>query len=88
MHESSPYLQLESYTNIKYTQISEVYSFGMFVYAIMTNKLPFDKIKNHEFMNNVEHQDPLLFIASNDKIPASYRELISRCCNNDRNLFY
>ena len=69
---SAPEVLLEQ----ELTEKSEVYSFGMIVYEIITNRIPFDNLPQTEFaVRIIECNRPML----NDSIPAIYRNLIERC---------
>lgn len=72
------YLPPEFFESNKYTKEGDVYSFSLIVYEIITNKIPFNKIKNlnvlySEIVNNSFRPK------FNDKIPESYKKLIE-CC--------
>ena len=74
----------------KYLKSSDVYSFGLLVYSIMTNKIPYENISNlHNLFNEicVKSSRPEL---NEEKIGNSYRQLIEICWSqncNDRPTF-
>lgn len=79
-HGTSPYLAPEIFTDSEYNKKSEVYSFGLMMYEILTGKRIFQDLSNTEIMlNTVNGVRPT--IPSN--VPEGLKQLIEKCWDVD-----
>lgn len=74
--ETPIYTAPEIWKGEEYTKSSDVYSFSMIIYEILTNKKPFEKMSPFQVLTSVvQGQRPEI----PSGIPQIYRELIERC---------
>ena len=74
---------LQSNNNDLITKSSDVYSFAFVMFEILSNEIPFKKIKDiGQFIDEVVKKG---LRPSLEKIPKNYRKLISACWSNDPN---
>lgn len=75
-NDVAPYIAPEIWTDYKYSQKNDVYSYGIIVHEILTNSIPFEERNIFQIMIYVSQgKQPLI----NKDIPASYANLIKRC---------
>ncbi|KAK8845724.1 hypothetical protein M9Y10_020642 [Tritrichomonas musculus] len=74
------YISPEIWKNMEYTKASDVYSFGIIIYEIITNEEPFKEFDVFEIRSKVKKGFRPPF---NCPIPESYKNLIERCWSQD-----
>lgn len=81
IHKSSiAFIAPEILNGSKYTQSSDVYSFGQIMYQIVTNERPFKKFNFSEIIQRVKKGERPTF---NVPVPNSYQSLIEKCWSQD-----
>ena len=73
---SQNYLSPEIWTEYKYSTASDVYAYGMLIYEIITQNVPFLGIPSYRVMQKVTHNErPEI----DNSIPEAYNELMKLC---------
>ena len=78
------YMAPELFDNKSYTFASDVYSFSLIVYEILTNKVPYSKLKAMEIFIKVAKQGYRPDI-TNQNIPEFFQKLLTDCWSQDPN---
>ena len=72
------YLSPEVFSEGKYSKASDVYSFSLVVFELMTSELPFDTFSD-KFSFIEELMSKKIRPKINDSVPSCYRNLIEKC---------
>ncbi|KAK8840864.1 hypothetical protein M9Y10_027691 [Tritrichomonas musculus] len=75
-NDSFIYLSPETITNIEYTKTSDVYSYSIIAYQLLSTKKAFKKFYDQNTIEKVRRGERPKF---EDSVPESYRSLIERC---------
>ena len=82
VNDEPAYIAPEIWKNENYTAASDVYSYGIIMYEIMTVQIPFENYDSKTICESVlKGKRPEI----NKKIPKSYRNLIERCWSQNEN---
>ena len=76
----SRYLAPECYTNNEYTKASEVYSYGLIIYEIITGESLFKDTNNSLHAENIINER---YSIEEERIPKIYQELIKKCLSKE-----
>jgi serine/threonine protein kinase len=79
-----PYVAPEIFQGKKYTKASDIYSFGMIMWELMTGRRPFWD-RNHDVELIIEICDGIRPPINNTNAPEGYIELMKECWNSDPN---
>ncbi|KAK8847128.1 hypothetical protein M9Y10_019709 [Tritrichomonas musculus] len=74
------YMAPESWIKAEYSKTSDVYSFGIIVYEIMTFENPLNNLNFFELLNKVRQGICFEF---DDSISESYKKLVNECISHD-----
>jgi eukaryotic-like serine/threonine-protein kinase len=67
---------------------SDLFSFGVVLYEMVTGKLPFDGYTTGQTLEAIFTKEPAAPVRLNPKVPAKLEEIIAKAMEKDRNLRY
>jgi TolB-like protein/Tfp pilus assembly protein PilF len=67
---------------------SDLFSFGVVLYEMVTGKLPFDGYTTGQTLEAIFTTEPVAPVRLNPKVPAKLEEIIAKAMEKDRNLRY
>ena len=67
---------------------TDLFSFGVVLYEMVTGVLPFSGQNTGEILESIFTKQPVAPVRLNQKVPAELERIINKCLEKDRNLRY
>lgn len=67
---------------------SDIFSFGVVMYEMLTGRLPFEGAGATEIIDNIIHQEPIAIARFNYGVPAELERIVRKCMEKDRDNRY
>lgn len=83
-----PYISPEQAKKEKVDQRSDIYSFGIIIYEMLTGKRPFEAETSSEYVEKHIHETPPSPSKTNPLIPPFLEKIILKCLEKDRDKRY